>query len=108
MLELDNSVDLMQAFKRNQKLLNAIGDETRQSILITLMQDASMSGMRVGEITQRTNLSRPAVSHHIKILKEAQIVNVRKEGTMNFYYLDSVGQLKQLKALVELLLAGCQ
>ncbi|MBQ8824083.1 MAG: helix-turn-helix transcriptional regulator, partial [Ruminococcus sp.] len=45
-------------------------------------------GLRVGEITEKTHLSRPAVSHHIKILKDAKIVAMRKKGTMNFYYVD--------------------
>ena len=45
-------------------------------------------GVRVGEITEKTNLSRPAVSHHLAIMKDAGIVKMRKEGTMNFYYLD--------------------
>lgn len=36
-----------------------------------------------------TNISRAAVSHHLKILKDAGIINVRHEGTKNFYYLDS-------------------
>ena len=45
-------------------------------------------GVRVGEITEKTNLSRPAVSHHLGILKDAGLVKVRREGTKNFYYFD--------------------
>lgn len=44
------------------------------------------SGTRVGAITEKTHLSRPAVSHHIKILKDAGVVGMRKEGTKNYYY----------------------
>ena len=44
------------------------------------------NGVRVGTITEKTHLSRPAVSHHIQILKEAGILKVRKEGTKNYYY----------------------
>ncbi|MCI7813283.1 MAG: ArsR family transcriptional regulator [Robinsoniella sp.] len=47
------------------------------------------SGVRVGKITQKTHLSRPAVSHHIQILKDAGIVKMRREGTKNYYYLDA-------------------
>ncbi len=65
MIDLNSSVNLLHAFKDNQKMLNAIGDETRQAIIITLMQSAGTPGMRVGEITERTNLSRPAVLHHL-------------------------------------------
>ncbi|WP_419886674.1 ArsR/SmtB family transcription factor [Paenibacillus sp. B-A-8] len=42
----------------------------------------------MGELTQRTNLSRPAVSHHLKILKEANLIGYDQEGTKNYYYLD--------------------
>ena len=53
-------------FIRCRKLLIAIGDETRQTIITVLM--GSCSALRVGEITERTHLSRPAVSHHIRIM----------------------------------------
>lgn len=65
----------------------AVGDETRQSIILTLM-GAPEEGMRVGAITKATNLSRPAVSHHIRVLMDASIVSQTKSGTMNFYYLN--------------------
>ncbi|MCY9591008.1 ArsR/SmtB family transcription factor [Paenibacillus chitinolyticus] len=98
-------------FKNNQKVLNAIGDETRQAILMALIQGTQNPGMRVGEIRVKTHLSRPAVSHHLKILKEAQIISVRKEGTLNYYRLDSASNLKLLKNLVneiEKALAPCE
>lgn len=40
------------------------------------------------DIAGRTNLSRPAVSHHMQVLKNAGIVKTRKEGTLVYYYLD--------------------
>ena len=51
------------------------------------MLSGKCSGSRVVEIAEKTNLSRPAVSHHIQILKEAGIVKARKEGTLIYYYL---------------------
>jgi ArsR family transcriptional regulator len=71
-------------FEKSRSLLLALGDETRQSIMITLM-GAECKGMRIGEITAKTHLSRPAMSHHIKILLDAGLVNVWHKGTMNFY-----------------------
>lgn len=59
----------------------------------------------------KTHLSRPTVSHHLKILKESQIISVRKEGTLNYYSLDSGSKLKLLKNLVneiEKLLTQCE
>ena len=45
--------------------------------------------------------SRPAVSHHLQILKEAGILGMRKEGTKNFYYFDS--DQESMKMLAEAL-----
>lgn len=57
-------------------------------------------GARVGEITAKTHLSRPAVSHHLKILRLAGVVGMRKEGTKNYYYLETEGnQWQQLASL---------
>ncbi|MFJ5766507.1 ArsR/SmtB family transcription factor [Lysinibacillus sp. NPDC093210] len=83
-----------------QKVLLAIGDETRQSILLVLMGTDCQTGLRVGEITEQTHLSRPAVSHHLKILRGAGIILMRKEGTKNFYYIDIRTKLSLLKTLI--------
>ena len=77
---------ITEGFKNNRKALTAIGDETRQLILLVLLE-SDLNGIRVGEIAKKTHLTRPSVSHHLQILKEAGIVNMRKEGTMNFYYI---------------------
>lgn len=79
---------LAENFAACAGLLTAMGDETRQHLILEMMRMGKCSGVRVCEITERTNLSRPAVSHHLQILKSAGIVKVRKEGTMNFYYFD--------------------
>lgn len=100
--------EITSKFKVCRKALSAMGDETRQLILITLLE-SDFSGIRVGEITKKTHLSRPAVSHHLKILKEAEIVNVRREGTKNYYYLDSKeSQWKILMELINLIFDGIQ
>ena len=87
MNEAENLQQLEYDFIKCRAVLAAIGDETRQLIILSLMK-GKYPGMRVGEITERTNLSRPAVSHHLKILREAKIVNVVKQGTMNFYHIN--------------------
>lgn len=75
-------------FKRSNKALIALGDETRQQIILALLE-SDYTGIRVGEITSKTHLSRPAVSHHLHILKDAGIINMRREGTKNYYYMDA-------------------
>lgn len=104
----DRIVEIASKFKDCRKAISAIGDETRQLILITLLE-SDFNGIRVGEITEKTHLSRPAVSHHLKILKEAEIVNMRREGTKNYYYLDSKkSQWKSLKDLINLIFVGIE
>lgn len=101
MMDKKEQIKIIQEdFKNAQSVLTAIGDETRQIILLVLMDSDCKSGMRVGEITAKTHLSRPAVSHQLKILKDIGIVRMREEGTKNFYYIDVSEKLNLLKKLI--------
>lgn len=91
---------IQEDFRNAQSILTAIGDETRQIILLVLMESDCQNGLRVGEITAKTHLSRPAVSHQLRILKDAGIVEMREEGTKNFYYINVFAKLQILKKLV--------
>ena len=94
-------IEIIRAdFVRCRKLLIAIGNETRQNIIMVLM-GTSCVGLRVGEITSRTHLSRPAVSHHMKVLLDCGLVSVVKQGTMNFYSLNTGDELLSLFSLVQ-------
>src|SRR5689334_4194037 len=65
----------------------ALADPTRRSVMESLR-----SGPRaVGEIARGMPVSRPAVSQHLKVLKEAGLVTNRAEGTRRVYYLDPKG-----------------
>ena len=80
---------LAKEFAVCRKILLALGDENRQHLILEMMQMDGCSGARVGDITEKTNLSRPAVSHHIQILKAAGILKMRREGRKNYYYFDA-------------------
>lgn len=80
---------LAKEFESCQKVLLALGDENRQHLILEMMKIKDCGGVRVGTITEKSNLSRPAVSHHIQILKEAGILKMRREGTKNYYYFDA-------------------
>lgn len=80
---------LAEKFKACEKALLALGDANRQHLILEMMQMGKCDGVRVGEITEKSNLSRPAVSHHLRILKDAGIVKMRRDGTKNYYYFDS-------------------
>ena len=92
---------LAKEFKACTKILSAIGDETRQHLILEMMNFGNCNGVRVCEITEKSNLSRPAVSHHLQILKDAGIVKMRKEGTKNYYYFDP--EMKSFERLISTL-----
>jgi ArsR family transcriptional regulator len=62
----------------------AIADETRQKI----MSACCCNWLSVNEIVEKMNVSQPTVSHHLAILREADLVNVREEGKQTFYELN--------------------
>lgn len=80
---------LAEKFNSCRRMLTALGDTNRQHLILTMMHMGECGGVRVGHITEQTHLSRPAVSHHLKILKEAGLVKVRREGTRNYYFFDA-------------------
>lgn len=96
----DDVKRLEEEFKNCQKVLTALGDETRQHLLLIMMMEGECNGNRVIEIAKQTNLSRPAVSHHMQILKDAGIVKARKEGTYVYYYLEP--ETTKLESLIRL------
>jgi DNA-binding transcriptional ArsR family regulator len=72
--------------------MDALGDPTRRAIFERLR-----SGPRaVGELADELPVSRPAVSQHLRVLKEAGLVTERRNGTRRFYRVDpdGVGQLR--------------
>ena len=82
-------VRLSELIARCQPVMTALGDLTRQHIILSMMAAVPCErGLRVGEIAARANLSRPTVSHHLKILKDCGIVRMRRDGTRNYYALD--------------------
>lgn len=93
---------LAEEFAACQKTLTALGDENRQHLILEMMKMGKHQGVRVGEVAQRTHLSRPAVSHHLQILKDTGIIRMRREGTKNYYYFDaSSGAMEALLQMVE-------
>ena len=67
--------------------LQALGDPTRRSVLEQL-RDGPRA---VGEIAAHLPVSRPAVSQHLRVLKEAGLVTERQNGTRRLYRVDPDG-----------------
>jgi DNA-binding transcriptional ArsR family regulator len=89
-------------FTSAKPLLTAFGDSRRQDIVSLLMEQ---SFLNVGEIAKRIGLSQPAATHHLKILHEAGVVNVKRQGTSHLYYGDSHRLQKETQPLKELITA---
>jgi DNA-binding transcriptional ArsR family regulator len=70
-----------------ERAFSALYDPTRRAVLERLRD-----GPRpVGEIARGLPVSRPAVSQHLKVLKDAGLVADRSEGTKRIYYIDPKG-----------------
>lgn len=97
---MDRIGRLKREFEDCQKTLTVIGDETRQKILL-LMTVGNRRGIRVSEITENMHITRPAVSHHMQILKDSGMIQSRKEGKYIYYTLND--GCEHIDALVHLL-----
>ena len=79
-----------------EELFAALADPTRRAIFERLR-----AGSRsVGELAQGLPVSRPAVSQHLRVLKDARLVRERAEGTRRFYSVDPAG-LTALRGYLE-------
>ena len=75
----------MVAYQDTQ--LDALGDATRRAILDRLLRGPTS----VGEIAKEFPVSRPAISQHLRVLKEARLVRDHVVGTRRLYELDHQG-----------------
>jgi DNA-binding transcriptional ArsR family regulator len=67
--------------------LNALADPTRQRI-VEMLAERELSA---GAITARFDVSAPAISQHLRVLREARLVRVRAEAQRRIYALDPAG-----------------
>jgi DNA-binding transcriptional ArsR family regulator len=70
-----------------ERALDALGDPTRRAVLNRLRRGERS----VSEIAEGMKVTRPAVSQHLKILKEARLVTVHAVGTRRVYAVDTRG-----------------
>jgi DNA-binding transcriptional ArsR family regulator len=67
--------------------ITALADPTRRSVFERLRR----SEKPVGELARGLPVSRPAVSQHLRVLKDAGLVRERREGTRHFYSVNGDG-----------------
>jgi DNA-binding transcriptional ArsR family regulator len=76
--------------------LAALADPTRRAIFERLAERPQA----VGELAAELPVSRPAVSQHLRVLKEAGLVNDERRGTRRLYRVDAAG-LAELREYLE-------
>jgi DNA-binding transcriptional ArsR family regulator len=73
----------------NGRAIAALADPTRRAIF----EQLSRGPLAVGELAEGLPVSRPAVSQHLKVLKEAGLVSERRNGTRRLYRIEPRGVL---------------
>ena len=86
----------LDIFKESIPIFTMLQDEKRQQILVMLCKNGQMT---VNQITDSMSLSRPAISHHLKLMLGAGILGVTQIGTERYYQADMGNTLDLLKRL---------
>lgn len=66
-------------------LFKALNDETRREIIELLKE----KDMNAGEISEQFNISKPSISHHLALLKRADLITSEKKGQFVEYSLNT-------------------
>jgi ArsR family transcriptional regulator, arsenate/arsenite/antimonite-responsive transcriptional repressor len=82
------------------RLFTGLGESMRLEIIFLLGEHERLN---VGEIAEHFHLSRPAISHHLKVLKDARILKSQKSATEVYYWLDIASLSERLRAILTLL-----
>ena len=67
------------------KVFKALSDETRREILKLL----SKKDMSAGEISDHFNMSKPSISKHLEILREAELISSERKGQFKIYSINT-------------------
>jgi DNA-binding transcriptional ArsR family regulator len=104
--DLDTERNVMKAATDKLSLaLRAIADPNRRKILRLLRtkgthRPGEPSGLNASDIEQKVKLAQPTISHHMKILKKAGLIEIQKAGTW-VWYRRAEGSLKNLRSNIQ-------
>ena len=85
-------------YEENAKLIKALADSSRLKIIDIL----SCGEMCACDIQEYFDFTQPTLSHHMKVLIDCGLVEARKEGTWNYYYLNNNNCNKVILSLMNL------
>ena len=92
---------LEDSFAETGIILEALSSKIRQDIILELVK-CYPRGLRIGEINKKKCITRPTMSHHMKLLCKANLIGYNKMGTKNYYYLNvDAEKISKLSELFE-------
>ena len=77
----------MSALRKHEIAFHALGDPTRRAIFEKLERGP----LSVAHIAKGMSVTRPAVSQHLKVLREAKLISMDRDGTRSIYRIDPEG-----------------
>lgn len=87
----------LDVFKTACPILSVIADENRQKIMCLLNEHG---GLNVNQLTDLLPLSRPAVSHHLKLMRDARLLSVNQVGKERYYATNMPVVIDLLKSIL--------
>lgn len=95
---------ILELLKEGIPFFQIVSDKYRQEIVVILSE---VEEMDVSSIVEKINLSRTAISHHLKLLKQVGLVKSEKRGKQVFYSLTILKPLEMLKEMIYLIENNC-
>ncbi|MCR5400674.1 MAG: ArsR family transcriptional regulator [Treponema sp.] len=99
MIDREEIHRVLKTFNSCVPLFIALSDEARQKLILDIAE-AGKGGINVTNLSAKSHLSRPAISHHLKVLKDSSLIKPLKIGTQIFYQLNLSENFEILTALI--------
>jgi len=94
--------EAIELFNRCSPMFLAMGDSARQQLLLDIAAKND-EGVNIADLIVDMNLSRSAVSYHLKILKDAGLISTKKFGTQVKYYIGAEKNVELVQKLINLI-----
>ena len=99
MIDREEIKKTLKTFNACVPFFIAMSDEYRQKLIMDIAE-AGKEGINVSNLSAKSKLSRPAISHHLKVLKDSGLIKPKKVGTQIFYQLNLTEKFKTVSALI--------
>ena len=100
MIDKNEIKNTLKTFNSCVPFFIAMSDEYRQKLIMDIAE-AGKDGINVSNLSAKSNLSRPAISHHLKVLKDANLIKPLKIGTQFFYQLNLKDNFRTINELIK-------